>query len=292
MMIQGLMTRGFERDWKDDKYSLLLRGNVVNLSWSELQPKSNGPLAPAAVDRINRAAEVRPVRLRVLGGTNSPEWVKTLAKAFPYHEDQGDDDYTCPQWWLDSYIDAWEELQLRLYNVAHDAVSEVCQTGGGTRYGEIFIRGPWTNKDEYRRLGMDFETDSHALDRFYGIAKNVWHDTPIVVALYKWQFMEDGRPKASMDRAFEAVERWNPDIIGTHNFRADYDSDKGVYDEMKATGKRLYYQTAEPARFKDWEGGLKVGLKYGARSVELPHHFRTFDYEKLAELAYQYESLG
>jgi len=57
---------------------------------------------------------------------------------------------------------------------------------------------------------------------------------------------------------------------------------------MEATGIPLYFQTASPTRIGDWEKALQTGLSYGARNIELPYNFETYDYGTLGDFAAEY----
>ena len=288
-MIKGLMTRNFDKDYRANEFGLLINANVVRLEWKRLEPEQ-GVFSGAQLALVEEASRLGPVRLRINGGTEAPDWVVKDNNPFPYHEGQAGITHDCPQWWNDSYIEAWEAMMLRVYNEVGMFVTDVAQSGGGTRYSEPFIRSVWHNKEVFNQIGFDFGVDEKALNRFQALMTRIWRHKQLSMSVLAWQYMEGGKPKASMDRSIAAVMRWNPDSIGAHDLREVPGAARlARWDSMYATGIPMYFQTASPQRIGDWEKALSTGLLYNAQNIELPWNFTTYDYQTLAKYAWAYK---
>jgi len=289
-LIRGLMTRNFTKDYEYNKFGMLISANVVRLEWKDLD-KNPG----AAYASVKKAAQYGPVRLRVNGGTEAPVRIINDNDPFDYHEGSLGDTYLCPQWWNDNYIDEWAFMMLGLHDNVGEHVTEVAQSGGGTRWSEPFIRSVWSNKDTFNDIGFDFAVDERALNMFYALMREIWAEKTLVVSVFSWQYMEDDRPKSSIDRSIEAIERWQPDLIGAHDLRENPGASRlEHWDKMKATGIPLYFQTAQPDStvkeyIGDWTKALDYGLEYGALNIELPRTFNRWDYDTLGEYAWSYD---
>ena len=48
-----------------------------------------------------------------------------------------------------------------------------------------------------------------------------------MLSVFPWQYMENGRPGSSIDRTFAFIEEYGPDLIGTHNLRAEPNNKEG-----------------------------------------------------------------
>lgn len=294
--ITGLMTRNFEKDYgkASPEHKEVISGNVVRIEWRDLQPTESG-FSLEVLDAVYRAAEVGPVRLRINGGTEAPDWVKRANQSFHYIEGQKKIVYDCPRVWNDHYIGAWDAMMSYVYNEVGEFVTEICQSGGGFRYSENFIRGVWVkldddslrNQDTFNEIGFNFDVDREALDRFNTIMRSIWFDKPLVQPIFPWQFMEDGRPKSSLDRTFEAIERWQPDVIGPHDIRYPLDPGRQVtYQRMVQTGIRPYGQTSAPNNIGEQYKAVAMGIEtYGMQSIELPWDFINWDIVELRKLA-------
>ena len=180
-------------------------------------------------------------------------------------------------------------MMLRLFNDVGEYVNDVAMTAGGARYGEPFIRSVWQNKNVFNNIGFDYTVDSEALDRLYAVMRHIWRDKALSLSVFSWQYMENGKPKSSLSRAINRVAEWKPDIIGAHDLReVPGAARKARWDAMAETGVPMYFQTAAPARIGDWTAALEIGKQYGASSIELPHSFDAWDYERLGDFAWDF----
>ena len=294
--ITGLMTRNFVKDYEPapPAYQEVITGNVVRIEWKDLQP-IEGAFSLEVLDAVYRAAQVGPVRLRINGGTEAPNWVKRANQSFPYVEDQKKLVYDCPRVWNNHYIGAWGVMMSYVYNEVGEFVTEICQSGGGFRYSESFIRGVWAklddgslrNQDTFNEIGFNFDVDREALSRFNTIMSSIWFDKPLIQSIFPWQYMEDGRPKSSIDRTFDAIESWQPDVIGPHDIRYPLDPGRQVtYQRMVQTGIRAYGQTSAPNNIGEQYAAIEMGIDtYGMQSIELPYTFKSWDLAELQRLA-------
>ncbi len=290
--MNGLVTRNYVKDYPDNKHAVLLSGNVVNLTWLAIEPEP-GIFDYSFIETVGSAADVGWVKLRILGGSNAPSWLIDRCEPFPYVEGQSGRTHRMPRWWTDEYVHRWEYMMRVVAHAAGSRVDVVAQTGGGTVYGEPFIRSPWQNRGVYNEIGFDLDVDTTALDRFNVVIREVWDSHRIAQSVFPWQYVDNGTPGQSLAYALDATKRWQPDVAGSHDLRET----PGVvrrqtWDEIAALGIPTYFQTAHPGKIGDWEKALDWAVGYGAEYVELNRGFTSYDFAQLGGYAWKLSDIG
>lgn len=287
--LTGIVTRDFAKDYPDNKYALLFGGNVVLRYWKDIEPEP-GVFNPAEFDKVREAAKHGPVGLRILGGSNSPDWLfGGYVDYFDYIEGTSGNVYDMPMWWTAQYQHRWEYMLRVVEREIGHLVDVIYQTGGATVFGEPFIKSPWENKDIYNDLGFDWAVDRDALNRFYTIAETVWPRQRVAVSVFPWQYIDtDGRPRSSLNGTKDVIDYWQPDLIGANDLRETPGQDRlDTWIWMEQTGIPLFWQTAQPNKIGDWHKALKWTADFGGEYVELNREFETYDFAELGAWAYQ-----
>ncbi len=285
--MRGLVTRDYQKDYPDSKHAMLLSGNVVRFLWKNIEPEP-GVFNYGFIETVEGAAGHGSVKLRILGGSNSPAWLVDRCEPFPYVEGTSGRTHRMPRWWSDEYLHRWEYMMRVVEQGIGNLVEVVAQTGGGTVYGEPFIRSVWQNKDMYNRIGFDLTVDRTALDTFNDIVRKVWKGQQIAQSMFQWQHMADGQPRQSLDLSLEATARWQPDLVGAHDLRETPGAPrKEMWDRMAALGLPLYFQTARPSKIGDWRKALDFAVGYDTEYVELNRDLESYDFAELGGYGWQ-----
>jgi len=295
---QGLMSRDYDLSWPSNQYENALVGSVYHFEWREFEP-NRGDYQESIFQGIRDAAADAAalgkgggVRLNMLGGTQSPQWVKDISDPFPYVEAQAGFSYTCPRWWYDTYQQAWNETFRAIRAEVGEHIAEVRMSGGGTRYGEPFIRSIWANQDALRAVGYTYDIDFEALSNFVTIISCAFPNALMYLSCFPWQsFNSAGNPVASMEATLNAIDAWSIDIVGSHDLREVPGTDRlNTWQALHDTGLPMYFQTAAPARIGDWTKALDYGIQFNARNIELVNAFQDYDYDTLMSYAAIFEA--
>ncbi len=287
MTTNGLWTRDYKKDYPDNRYSLLIKGNVVLLKWADIEP-SPGAFDEDVLEQVLIAAEHGATGLRILGGASAPEWLNEQIRYFTYVEGVSKGKYPMPVWWDDKYLHRWEYMQYVVHSYVGNVVDVVYQTGGATVYGEPMIRSPWDNQDTYNELGFNKGIDSEVLTQFYNIAKKVWTGSTVAVSVFPYQGMVNGKPNTSLNDTKDMVQEWQPNLAGFNDLREDPGAYRlNSWNWLFNTGIPMFFQTANPTEIGDWRVALDYAVEYGAEYVELNRNYNLYDYKTLGDYAHK-----
>jgi hypothetical protein len=266
-------------------YQALTAGFSVNVSWRELQPRPGESLVNTeAIDQALTAAGRLGLRvkLRVLAGTEAPEWVQRIGGApVPVGDDFDDRGGMIGRFWLPEYGAAYDELQRKLSD-RYDDVPELAQV-------EI-SRCTTVYAEPLQRQRMSTETVRALLWAGYSVAADLtchqesiashrrWIRTRSGLAVNPYQVINDDGTTALdpdvtvgiMGDCRQVLQlrcvlennsiRWPP--LGS--------AYAPMYEEMEAQGSPLAFQTAGPRRLGNWVATLEWAVEQGANAVETP----------------------
>ena len=286
--LSGLLDR---QKMPEAAYAAVMGGWVVNVPWAELEPQP-GQLAPnneldraiAAARAWNRAHPSHPLflKLRVVAGIESPDWVKArfgppLAVTSPQSGAAG----TVPRFWTPDFMAAYAKLHAQLA-AKYDAVPEfreVVTAGCTSVYAEPLIR-QGSDRAWIRDLLAAGYTDK--LDEACQVsqidAARAWKGTRVSLSFNPYQRVSSAG-KVTPDLAFtlrlmdECRARLGQQcVLANNSLRVaeqgqDYPQ---MYARMKALGAPLMFQTATLAKVGDLKGTLQKAVDLGAAAVELP----------------------
>jgi hypothetical protein len=235
-------------------------GLVVIASWKQLQPTPNSQIedgnvidqALAEVRAYNERNPERPlgVKLRVWGGFEAPEWAKQLGGP-PIDTVHNGKVRTVGRFWGPLYRGAWAHLQQLLAERfdKRPLIKEVAVTACMSYTAEPFFVP--TEDSVMQHLRANGFTD----------------------AAYK---------KCLTDAFTERLMRNCRETIGRRCVFDNHDLDTNlakplyrIYDTMKQLGPEIEFQTG-PKTPKDFDGTIRMGVSYGASSIELYQDYGGF----------------
>jgi hypothetical protein len=237
-------------------------------------------------------ARGKPVRLRVTGGTDAPEWAKRLGggEPLPWYAD-GVLVGTVGRFWTAEYGAAYRNLQERLAELydADPRVRDVVVARCTTEFAEPYIRQ--TGQLERNRPGLEAAgytgADDDRCHREEIDAHRVWQRTRSYLAFNPYQRIHEDTWTHSVDNAFTlrmidyCRETLGPRcVLGNNSLGPDrpqaYDD---MYRYIAAMGGPISFQTATAAKVcagqapcpaAAWNATLDLALRYGAGAAELP----------------------
>jgi hypothetical protein len=261
-------------------------GVAVSVSWSDLQPEPDGPIAAnnpldqaiASIRAINLANHLNlGIRARILAGVNAPDWVKTLGgPAVPVAGTQTTVQGTIGRFWTDPFGAAYDDLQRKLAAKYDDVpeVREVTASRCTTLFAEPLIRQTSDAATVSGLLGAGYDDSADDRCQHEMIdAHQVWIHTRTGVAFNPYQhpggdpsdtagtlrYMQYCRQVLGPRCVLENNSiRWPP--IPT------YDT---MYQAMSRMGPPISFQTAGPARIGNLPMTLQWAVQQGADAVEL-----------------------
>jgi|FEC22Drversion2_1045045.scaffolds.fasta_scaffold01754_1 hypothetical protein len=274
-------------------------GLVVVASWKQLQPTPGAEIGPGNV--IDRAlAEVRAynernpqkplsVKLRVWGGYEAPDWAKALGGP-PIDTMFNDKPRTIGRFWSPAYRQAWANLQQQLAARFDNRplIREVSVTSCMSYTAEPFVvpiqegvlaplHAAGFTAAAYR------DCLSHALADYAP-----WQRSRLVLSVNPFR-TEPGQGNG--DQAFtESLMRNCRQSIGrrcvfdNHNLDTEFPSPlRAIYALMKQLGPEIEFQTWRTTP-KDFDGTIRLGVSYGASSIELWQDYGGFPHVPDARL--------
>lgn len=269
-----------------------VRGFVVKVNWSDLQPTEGGPLAANnAIDQAiavaHSIAATHPgfgIKLRVYGGVYAPTWAKTLGGApVQVTNPQSAKSATIGRFWTDAYGDAYADLQSKLAE-KYDSlpeVREVVVSRCTTFFAEPFIRNKGSAETVSNLFDAGYTTAAdHVCHEKQLEAHRVWQHTRSDLELNPYQDIEQ-RGKASVDEGFtESMMQYCRAVLGArcvleNNSASDPPKYPRMYSAMKQLGNPTSFQTATNAKVGDLFTVLEWTVQQGANAVELPQGYES-----------------
>lgn len=235
----------------------IIDNGIALLKWKDLQPTRTEwviPTLPRSVTGV-----------RILGGASAPVWVMEELDSFGYHEPVSGAHTPVPLMWQNAerYTEMWHHLWLWANHEIKARFTFV--TGGATLYGEPMIRGTASeiNRDWYKAEGIDFEVDSALVWSLLDAQADAW-DGDLYLSLNPWtidRWNVDGVGRA-VDFASEAYDEGLIQAAGHHNLREEPKAGHtAMWDAWQATGRPVYWQTANPKQIGDWSAALRTAAE-------------------------------
>ena len=266
-------------------------GLVVIASWKQLQPTPQSEIgdnnvidqALAEVRAYNERNPHRPlgVKLRVWGGFEAPDWAKRLG-GIPIETTHNDKQRIVGRFWSPAYRQAWAHLQQHLAARfdKRPLIKEVSVTGCMSYTAEPFVV-PIAD-DVIRPLRAAGFTDgayreclAHAVADYAP-----WKESRLVLSVNP---LRTGAGQGNGDALFtERVMRHCRQTIGRRCVFDNHNLDTGlpkplyrIYATMKQLGPEIEFQTWRKTP-NDFDGTIKMGVSYGASSIELYQDYGGF----------------
>jgi hypothetical protein len=266
-------------------------GLVVIASWKQLQPTPNCRIdddnvidqALAQVSSYNERNPGKPlaVKLRVWGGFEAPDWAKQLGGA-PIETVHRNKHRTVGRFWSPAYRQAWAHLQ-QLLAARFDKqplIKEVSVTACMSYTAEpFFVPVEDTVMKPLRAAGFTDAAYKECLtDAVADYAP--WKESRLVLSVNP---LRTALGQGPGDAAFtERVMRDCRQAVGRRCVFDNHDLDTNlarplyrIYATMKQLGPEIEFQTG-PTTPKDFDGTIKMGVSYGASSIELYQDYGGF----------------
>jgi hypothetical protein len=266
-------------------------GLVVIASWKQLQPTPDSEIgddnvidqALTQVRAYNERNPERPlgVKLRVWGGFEAPDWAKHLGGA-PIATVHRNKHRTVGHFWSPAYRQAWAHLQ-ELLAARFDRrplIKEVSITSCMSYTAEpFFVPVEDTVMKELRAAGFTDAAYKNCLT--HAMADYApWQESRLVLSVNP---LRTALGQGPGDPAFtERMMRQCRQDIGRRCVFDNHDLDTNlarplyrIYATMKQLGPEIEFQTG-PTTPKDFDGTIKMGVSYGASSIELYQDYGGF----------------
>jgi hypothetical protein len=280
-----------------DDWAGIIRGLVVHVPWSVLQPVEGEPIPlgnpvdeaiQAAVDFNDRHPEAPiALKLRVQAGIFAPDWLKERTGTAFVRNVSGvlqhsGDTYL---WWKPEARQAYDALMAELagrYD-GEGLIREVQISRCTTIFEEPFLRQR-RDPESFANLlaaGLTAELDLQCHHEQIE-AHNVWTHTRSALAVNPYQHPDHNQP----DVAFAVdMMHYCRAVLGArcllenHSMKeaergSDYDE---LYTAMAAFGRPLVIQTETPHKVGDLSVVVDDALALGAEAIELPRSYRDGD---------------
>jgi hypothetical protein len=264
-------------------------GLVVIASWKQLQPTPNSEIGPDNV--IDRAlADVRAynernpqkplaVKLRVWGGWAAPDWAKSLGGP-PVETVFNDKPRIVGRFWTPAYRQAWARLQEQLAQRfdKRPLIKQVAVTSCMSYTAEPFVV-PLEVIGRLRGAGF---TDAAYRDCLaHAVADYApWQHSRLVLSVNP---LRTAAGQGNGDQVFtEGLMRDCRPAVGRRCVFDNHDLDVNlpkplyrIYATMKQLGPEIEFQTWRKTP-DDFDGTIKLGVSYGASSIELYQDYGGF----------------
>lgn len=280
-----------------------LQGAAIEVKWSDLEPSGPGLVAGNPIDVALAAAGCSlPLRLRVLAGTNTPEWVKQdsggdISLINPFDGSTG----TVGHFWTASFQADYDRLQSELA-AAYDSVpnlDEIVVSRCSLFYPEPFLRDTSIKSNVTNLLAAGYTLAADQQCQLEEIDSSVsrWATTRVGVSFNPYQVLNS-------DGTTGLDENFTEQVMGYCRYTAgprcvlENDSIRdpisgliAAYGQMYsvmsgaagpvhvtigglnvdvALGAPLAFQTAVAGRIGDFWGTLIWARQHHSASVELP----------------------
>lgn len=268
---------------------------VINVTWLQLQPTQQS-FDPSAIDQAlsaitayNQAHTTSPLvaKLRVFGGNNAPDWVKTLPGG-PITISSRFATFTVGPFWSAPYIQAWRALQAQLaarYD-ANPLIDTVATSSCSSVSDEPFIL-PLNQPSVTNLLAAGF-TDAAYQSCLMGQNDDyaAWKQTRIEETFNAYHQIGAGVVRLDQAVTNQAMALCRSAlgarcILSNHGLQLPSVVDaNAVYSEMKSLGGPISLQDYSPQTLQSQSNGVAViskALSIGASSVEIwPIEFTKF----------------
>lgn len=291
--VQPLLTGLSIRDNRDPTAGYSIRSWHPRPKFSDLQPAKGGPIArPNAIDvALDEAARYgKAISIRLDCGRWSPTWAQEWGTVTI--TDRTGATFTCPQWWQQGYIDAYEELIERLAALYDGRILDITVSGTMTEYAEPLIRqAPQAaTQATLEAAGFTTDLDAAAIEASMRAHAVAFESTRSVFAFNPAHTLNDGVWKVGdLNQTLEWIDMFcellgkKHGIIGNDSlnmYRLENSANYvAMYDYMwtkRALGFPVAIQTAT------WDvvgGRLIEAMQYARRHkvhlLELPLKFAT-----------------
>lgn len=258
-------------------------GVVINATWAQLEPQPN-QFSTGVIDQA--LAEIRAyntqhpneplaARLRVWGGPNAPNWVKTM-EGPPVQVLHRNRPITLGRFWSTAYRQAWRDLQSRLAATydANPLIDEVANSSCASMTDEPFnIAGDAPSLGSMVAAGLSDAAERECLmnsDADYA----AWRTTRIEFPINPYRGPQNGRIRADMGFTLAVMQHWRQalgprGVISSHALQSpEPERLVPIYDYMRQLGPPLEFQTNAPRNI-DWNGAIQYAVSLGATAVEL-----------------------
>lgn len=266
-------------------------GLVVIASWKQLQPRPQSEIgdnnvidqALAQVRAYNDRNPNKPlgVKLRVWGGFEAPDWAKALG-GMPIETVYNDKPRIVGRFWSPAYRQAWARLQ-QLLAARFDKqplIKEVAITSCMSYTAEpFFIPAVDSVTTPLRAAGF---TNAAYRDCLTGALSDyaAWKESRLVLSVNP---LRTGAGQGNGDPGFtQGVMRNCRQTVGPRCVFDNHDLDTelprplyGIYATMKQMGPEIEFQTWRKTP-QDFDGTIRMGVSYGASSIELYQDYGGF----------------
>lgn len=264
-------------------------GLVVVATWSQLQPTRDSQIGPgnpidqalAQVRAYNERNPQKPlgVKLRIWGGFEAPDWAKQIG-GDPIKTVHSGTPRVVGRFWLPAYRQAWANLQQQLA-ARYDKwplIKEVSITQCMSYTAEPFVIPPDVAAP-LRAAGFNDAAYKNCLSNAVS-DYSAWKESRLVLSVNP---LRTGPNQGNGDLAFtkqvmlncrKAVGRRC--VLDNHNLDTDLPKPLyPLYAYMKQLGPEIEFQTYVRTP-KNFDGTIKMGVSYGASSIELYQDYPGF----------------
>lgn len=281
---------------------------VLKVRWKDLQPDPFGPLLTSEIDDAIQECEDPSspmgglvLKLRVLAGVDSPDWVTRIAGGIAWRNPKDAistvDGGLVPRWWDSAFLYAYDELQRRLATVydSIDVVRSVAVSGASTLYDELMARQFSDSPDNLHwamRAGYSYDEDTYAIREVCGSHQRWWKETHSSVAVQpvSWGLFGDPSPTDPADFWQSLTEGTPRLVIGNHSLSTPkiHNLDwKPFYDWLRALprlyapypGVTTYIQTDAMSRIGNVSEVMQFARDLGVKYIELPKGYMKWNPE-------------
>jgi hypothetical protein len=261
-------------------------GVAVSVSWSDLQPTPNGPIAAnnpldqaiASIRAINQANHLNlGIRARVLAGINAPDWAKALGGApVTVSGTQTSAQGTIGRFWTDPFGAAYDALQRKLA-AKYDNVPEVREVTASrctTIFAEPLIRqaSDAVTVSNLLLAGYNDAADDRCQHQMID-AHQVWVHTRTGMAFNPYQHPDGSTSDTAATLRYMQYCRQTLGprcVLENNSIRwPPLPTYETMYQAMSQMGPPISFQTAGPARVGDLPMTLQWAVTQGADAVEL-----------------------
>lgn len=301
--IQGLVDN---REIPPTSHFDAVQARVVGVTWAELQPEQGGPIVEGnaideALEEVRSLNERNPgldmkIKLRVYAGIDAPAWSKRLSGSpISVTNPQNGDSGTVGRFWEEEFGRAYDELQAKLA-ARYDHVPEIREvviTRCTTVFAEPFIRntGDASSVEALLDAGFTVEADQRCHHEQID-AHTVWQQTRSALSFNPYQIVSsstlDGGRDADEDFTTAMMEYCRSTlgercILQNNSLRwPPLEGYEGMYENMRALGPPVAFQTATQDKIGDLERALNWAIRQHANSVEIFVGYENYPVDVLA----------
>jgi hypothetical protein len=283
-----------------------LDASSINVDWDVLEPDGEGLIHPNPIDTAIANGGCTPIRLRVLAGIATPQWVLDQTGSVdvtnPYSNTSG----VAGDFWTSEYSTLYDNLETELANVYGSApnIVEFVVSRCALFYPEPFILGTSipSNDTNLVNAGYSEAADQQCQQEEIDTANTDWPTTRIGVSFNPYQVLNAASGSlgytTAIDEGYtEQVMAYCRYTLGTRcvlendsirdpisglgpNYPQMYAAMTGAdgpveltlnaIDKQVSLGAPIAFQTATESNVGDFWGTLEWARTMHASSVELP----------------------